>query len=73
MKLILDDFISDELKQYLSLQDGITNVRINEQDLLTVVNIDYNKKITPEIIMKHIELFQKNEPPILFEFDKVLC
>ncbi len=70
MKLILDDLVNEELKEYLLMQDGIVGVEINNEDFLTILNIEYNKKTTPEIIMKFIELFQKNKYSILFEFDK---
>ena len=70
MKLLLDDFVNEELKEYLLTQDGIDRVIIDEEKYLTVLNIEHNKKTTPEIIMKYIELFQKNEYSILFEFDK---
>lgn len=70
MKLILDDLINKELKEYLLEQDGINNVIVSNKEFLTTLNIDYDKRITPEIIMKHIELFQKNKYSILFEFDK---
>lgn len=70
MKLILDDLVNEELKEYLLMQDGIVGVEINNEDFLTILNIEYNKKTTPEIIMKYIELFQKNKYFILFEFDK---
>ncbi len=70
MKLILDDLVNEELKEYLLMQDGIVGVEINNEDFLTILNIEYNKKTTPEIIMKYIELFQKNKYSILFEFDK---
>ena len=70
MKLILDDLINKELKEYLLEQDGINDVIVNNKEFLATLNIDYDKRITPEIIMKHIELFQKNKYSILFEFDK---
>ena len=70
MKLILDDSISEELKEYLLMQNGIDYVSIDNDGFLTILNIEYNKKTAPEIIMKHIELFQKNKYSILFEFDK---
>ena len=70
MKLVLDDLINDELKEYLLFQEGITYVDIDRKDLFTILNIEYNEKTTPEIIFKYIELFQKNKYSILFEFDK---
>lgn len=70
MKLILNDFINEELKEYLLIQEGIIYVEFNEKNHLTELNIKYNEKTTPNIIMKYIELFQNNEYSILFEFDK---
>ena len=70
MKLVLDDFISEELKEYLLTQIGIIAVEFNKKDYLTILDIKYNAKTTPNIIMKYIELFQKNKYSILFEFDK---
>jgi len=70
VKLILDDFINEELKEYLLMQDGVDSVVIDNENFLTILNIKYNKKSPPEIIMKYIELFQKNKYSILFEFDK---
>lgn len=70
MKLILDDIVNEELKKYLLMQDGIDNVVFDNENLLAKLNIEYNKKTTPEIIMKYIELFQNNKYSILFEFDK---
>lgn len=72
MELTLNDYISDELKDYLLMQNGIIDVvitRINDK-YLTKLNIKYNNKTTPEIIMKFIELFQNNKYSILFDFDK---
>ncbi len=70
MKLILDDLINEELKDYLLTQIGITDVEFNKENRLTTLDIKYNEKTTPWIIMKYIELFQKNEYSILFGFDK---
>ena len=70
MKLVLDDHINDELKEYLLTQDGIENINFNKKDFLTELDIEYNDKTTPNLIMKYIELFQKKKYPILFEFDK---
>ncbi len=72
MELTLNDYISDELKEYLLMQNGIIDVVITRTNdkYLTKLNIKYNNKTTPEIIMKHIELFQNNRYSILFAFDK---
>ena len=72
MELTLNDYISDELKDYLLMQNGIIDVVITRTNdkYLTKLNIKYNNKTTPEIIMKYIELFQNNKYSILFDFDK---
>ena len=71
MKLILDDYnITDELKEFLLTQEGITSVEFQDKDYLTILNIEHNEKTTPAIIMKYIEIFQDNKYSILFEFDK---
>ena len=73
MKLVLDDLINteiEELKEYLLQQEGIIDVKYNKNKPFIVLNIKYNKNTTPEIIIKYIELFQKYNYSILFEFDK---
>ena len=70
MKLILDDMISEEVREYLLTQEGITDVKIDEKEFFVILNIKYNEKTTPEIIMKYIELFQICDYSLLFEFDK---
>ncbi len=70
MKLVLDDSISSELKEYLLTQEGITDIEFNKNNRLTTLDINYNEQTTPLIIMKYIELFQNNKYSILFEFDK---
>jgi hypothetical protein len=50
--------------------EGITSVNPSDRNNLTVLDIKYNEKTNPDIIMKYIELFQKNKYSILFEFDK---
>lgn len=70
MKLVLDHFINIELKEFLLTQEGITKVNLRENNNFTVLDIKYNEKVTPYIIMKYIELFQNTKNSILFEFDK---
>ena len=70
MKLILDDPISEELKEYLLMQEGIIDIEFNKDKNLTILDIKHSERITPYIIMQHIELFQRNRYSILFEFDK---
>ena len=70
MKIILDDIVNDELKEYLLMQDGLSEVLIDRRDFLTELNIRHNNNFWPEMIMNYIELFQKNKNSILFGFDK---
>lgn len=70
MKLVLDDGVRDEIQEYLLSQEGIIDVKIGEKNFFTLLNIKYNEETTPNIIMKYIELFQKNKYSILYEFDK---
>ena len=69
-KIVLDDWVNEEIKEYLLIQEGITDVSISFKKFLTILNIEYNNKVTPEIIIKYIELLQEKNYPILFEFDK---
>ena len=70
MKIVLDDLVSEELKEYLLMQVGIIDVELYKKNCLTTLSIKYNEKTNPNIIMKYIELFQDNKYSILFEFDK---
>ena len=70
MKLVIDDSINEELKDYLTEQLGITEASIDYNNTIPVLNVKYNDKTTPEIVMKYIELFQKRKYSILFGFDK---
>lgn len=70
MKVILDDNISNELKEFLLTQEGILEVKINEKELNMEVEVIHNEKTTPIIIMKYIELFQNNNFSSMMAFDK---
>ena len=70
MKLILDDLINKELEDYLLSQEGIINVDLNNNSFLTEINIKFNNKTNPIIIMKYIELFQKYKYSVILEIDK---
>lgn len=70
MIIKLDGIIDSELKEFLLSQDGITDVDINYDDKFINVNIKFNKKLNPLIIMKYIELFEDNKYPNLVEFNK---
>ncbi len=70
IKLIIDDFINDDLKEYLLTQSGINKVTIEDKNGLTEININYNEKTNPITIFKFIELFLNTSFPILMNFDK---
>ena len=70
MKLIVDDLLNSELKDYLLTKDGICDVKIDNNNFLSEIDITFNDKTTPIIIMNYIELFQEIKNPIIVEFDK---
>ena len=70
MKLIIDDFVSPEIKEYLEGQTGIITVGLEDQSDVTIIDVKYNDRTTSEIILKHIELFQNNNFSTLCGFDK---
>ena len=70
MKLILDDVLDSELKDYLLSQDGIIDVQITNKDDIGEINITFDNRITPLLIMKYIELFQNNDCNTIMSFDK---
>ena len=70
MKLILDDIYDKELKNYLLSQEGIIDIEIVSKDFISEVNINYDGKLTPIIVMKYIELFQNDQSPRMLGFDK---
>lgn len=70
MKLILDDIYDYELKNYLLSQEGITDVEITSKGFISEVNIHFNEKLTPMIVIKYIELFQNDHIPRIISFDK---
>lgn len=72
MKVILDDFVNKELIKYLKTQEGILDVKLNEIDTYIEVNVNHNEKITPYIIMKHIDLFLESTYPSIIQFNKEL-
>ena len=72
MKLLLDDVLNNEIKDYLLSQDGINEVEIKNIDFRSEINIKYNNKISPLIIMKYIDLFEQNKYSTLLEFNKEL-
>ncbi len=70
MEIKLDGTINPELKDFLLSQEGITNVEINYDDYFIKLNIKFNEKTNPNIIMKYIELFKKYKYSNLVEFNK---
>ena len=70
MKLVMHDNVSVELEEYLLTQDGITKADVNFDGYYVKLDIEYNEKVTPIIIMKYIDLFCENSYSCLFEFDK---
>ena len=70
MKIKLDGIVNPELKDFLLSQEGITNVEINYDDYFIKLNIKFNEKTNPYIVMKYIELFEKCKYSNLVEFNK---
>ena len=70
MEIKLDAIVHPELKDFLLTQENIIEVDINYDEDLIKLNIEYNKKINPSIIMKYIELFEDYKFSYLVEFDK---
>ena len=61
MKVMLDDIIDKELKTYLLTQDGVEKVEMIDNEDYLEINVDFNNKINPNIIMNYIYLFQENK------------
>ena len=59
MEIKLDGTINPELKDFLLSQEGITNVEIDYDDYFIKLNVKFNEKTNPNIVMKYIELFGK--------------
>lgn len=70
MEIKLDGTINPELKDFLLSQEGITNVEINYDDYFIKLNIKFNEKTNPNIVMKYIELFEEYKYSNLVEFNK---
>ena len=70
MKVLLNDIIREEIKEFLLTQEGIKHVELNEVDLFWEVKVEHDSKITPNIIIKYIELFQDNKFTSMMSFDK---
>ena len=70
MEIKLDGTINPELKDFLLSQEGITNVEIDYDDYFIKLNVKFNEKTNPNIVMKYIELFEKHKYSNLVEFNK---
>lgn len=70
MLLVLDDIYSEEFKDYLLGQEGIIDVEIKPKDFISEINVNFNEKLTPMMVMKYIDFFQKDEYPKIIAFDK---
>lgn len=70
MEIKLDAIVHPELKEFLLTQEGIIDVDINYDEDLIRINVEYNEKINPTIIMKYIELFENYKFSYLVEFNK---
>lgn len=70
MEIKLDGIVSPELREFLLSQEGITDVEIDYDNYFIKLNIKLNEKTTPNIVMKYIELFEKNKYSNLVEFNK---
>lgn len=64
-----DGIVNPQIKEFLLNQIGITQVDINYDDYYISLNIKFNQKTTPIIVMKYIDLFQKYKSSLM-EFDK---
>lgn len=70
MKIVLDNVLTEELKEFLLSQNGIISVELLNKDSFSEINIEFDKRITPEIIMKFIDLFENNKYSQMLGFDK---
>ena len=70
MEIKLAGIVNPELSDFLLSQEGIINVEINYDDYFIKLNIKFNKKTNPNIVMKYIELFEEFKYSNLVEFNK---
>jgi len=70
VRIIFDDMFDENLKEYLMTQDGIESIDLKVKDFMCEMNIEFNHKITPRIIMYYISLFHKSQIPVMLGFDK---
>ena len=57
MEIKLDGTINPELKDFLLSQEGITNVEIDYDDYFIKLNVKFNEKTNPNIVMKYMVVF----------------
>lgn len=70
MKLIMDNFYDDEVKDYLRIQEGVIKADVELKEPYYEVTIEHNDETTAEILLKHIQLFEHSKSPQIIEFDK---
>lgn len=70
MRIILDEIVENDLKEYLLSQEGINKVDYIVKDFISEINIDFYENITPSIVMNFINLYLDNDYPVLLEFNK---
>lgn len=70
MKLVLDDILKEEIKNYLMSQIGIKEVSLVVKDFISELNIKFDEMTMPETIIKYIYLFQDTKCSTLLNFDK---
>lgn len=70
MKLVFDEIFDKELKVYLINQPGIIDVEVVFKDLISEINVNFNDKMNPMIVLQYIEVFQNNDHLMMLSFDK---
>ena len=72
LRIVINDFIGDELEDYLSIQEGILSAKKSFEGEELGLNIEYDNNITPEMIYSFISIFKKYTYPHLWKFNKGL-
>jgi copper chaperone CopZ len=67
---MIDHFNDEEIKEYLELQEGVTNVKVLLKEPFSEIIIEHTEETTPQILYKHIQLFEKEKNSQIIEFDK---
>lgn len=68
MKIIYNDCLKKELRDFLLSQEGINDVKITEENKMDCINI--SGELASSIVVKLIDLFQENKYSTMFAFDK---